>query len=53
MIAPGNHLDFDSLRGAPPRGEALPIPEGAEPAWDISMALSRGRWNALKNGDTL
>ena len=34
MIAPGNHLDFDSLRGAPPRGEALPIPEGAEPDWD-------------------
>ena len=23
MIAPGNHLDFDSLRGAPPPGEAM------------------------------
>ena len=26
MIAPGNHLDFDSLRGAPPPGEAMALP---------------------------
>ena len=26
MIAPGNHLNFDSLRGAPPPGEAMALP---------------------------
>ncbi|MDY5642539.1 MAG: hypothetical protein SPG79_05985, partial [Candidatus Faecousia sp.] len=26
MIAPGNHWDFDSLRAAPPPGEALALP---------------------------
>ena len=30
-----------------------PLPDCGEDAQDIFMALSRDRWNALKNGDTL